>query len=238
MEKDIFASPPIWIPSTPTTEAYSVIFTLFKFGESIMNSIIVAAATTIITLALAVPAAYGFSRYKFPGSNLMLLGIIFCRMIIPSSLILPLYEVMRLMRLLDTPVAIIISHLTYTVPFTIWFLKGFFDELPAEIEEAGMIDGMYISQILLRLILPLAAPAIAVASMFAFVFSWNEFMFATSLATSFRTGPVAIAGMVSTYKIWWAEIAAAGIILSLPILILSFWLQKYLVRGLTFGAVK
>lgn len=237
-ERDIFAIPPVWIPTSPTLDNYYQVFTFFRFASPMLNSIVVSGFTVLITLALAVPAAYGLSRYKFPGAKILSLAIVACRMIVPPALLVPLFNVLNAFHLINTPLAIIVGHLTWTLPLGIWLLISFFDALPVELEEAAMIDGMSTLQIIQKIILPLSAPGIAVVTLFSFMASWNEFMFASIFATSYKVGGTAIAGMVSTYKIWWGPISASGLIYSLPMIIIAFFAQKYVVRGLLQGAIK
>jgi multiple sugar transport system permease protein len=237
-EVDIFSIPPVWIPSQPTFQNYAELFNFFGFGTALANTITVTGTTLIITLALAIPAAYGLSRYKFPGSKILLLIIVACRMIVPPALLVPLYSVLNALGLINSPIAIVVGHLTWTLPLGIWLLIGFFDTLPEDIEEAAMMDGMSTLQLIARVVLPVSAPGIAVVSLFTFMTSWNEFMFASIFATSYRVGGTAIAGMVSTYKIWWGDIAAGGLIFSIPMIIVAIVAQKYIVQGLTYGAIR
>ncbi len=237
-EVDIFALPPVWIPTQPTLQNYAELFNFFNFATALTNSVTVTGTTLVITLLLAIPAAYGLSRYKFPGSKILLLAIIACRMIVPPALLVPLYNVLSLFGLINTPLAIIVGHLTWTLPLGIWLLIGFFDTLPEDIEEAAMMDGMSTLQLIIRIVLPVSAPGIAVVSLFTFMTSWNEFMFASIFATSYRVGGTAIAGMVSTYKIWWGDIAAGGLIFSIPMIVVAIVAQKYIVQGLTYGAIR
>ena len=235
---EIFAMPPVWFPTNPTLANYEEVFNFFGFGTALVNSFIVTGTTLVITLLLSIPAAYGLSRYKFPGAKILLLAIIACRMIVPPALLVPLFNVLNSFGLINTPIAIIVGHLTWTLPLGIWLLIGFFDTLPEDIEEAGMMDGMSTLQLIVKVVLPVSAPGIAVVSLFTFMTSWNEFMFASIFATSYRVGGTAIAGMVSTYKIWWGDIAGAGLIFSVPMIIVAIVAQKYIVQGLTYGAIR
>jgi len=235
---DIFAIPPVWVPSQPTLSNYQEVFSLFNFESALTNSLVVTGTTLAVTLLLAIPAAYGLSRYKFPGARMVLLAIVACRMIVPPALLVPLYNVLNTLNLIDTPMALIIGDLTWTLPLGIWLLIGFFDTLPQDIEEAAMMDGMSTLQLILRVVLPVSAPGIAVVSLFTFMTSWNEFLFASIFATSYRVGGTAIASMVSTYKIWWGDIAAAGLIFSIPMIVVAIVAQKYIVQGLTYGAIR
>jgi len=238
-ESEIFTSNPSWIPLKPTIENYNFLFEHFRFDEALINSTVIAVLCTTITIAFSSIAAYGFSRYKFPGVGIMLVILMFFRMFIPASLLVPLYDLFKFFGLINTIYAIVLGQLCTTLPFTIWLLKGFFDELPVEIEEAAFVDGMSPFQTLVRVVLPIALPGLITAALFAFWGSWNEFLFALSFATSSaRTGTVAISFMMSEYKIWWGSIAAGGLVLAVPTLVVSYVLQKYMVRGLTAGAIR
>ncbi|MEM2111066.1 MAG: carbohydrate ABC transporter permease [Candidatus Bathyarchaeia archaeon] len=238
-EKEIFTENPRWIPENPTIENYTLLFTKFRFYEALTNSALIAVMCTAITVAFSSIAAYGFSRYKFPGIGVMLAILMFFRMFIPASLLVPLYDLFKFFGLLNTIYAIVLGQLCTTLPFTIWLLKGFFDELPVELEEAAFVDGMSPLQTLVRVVLPIALPGLITAALFAFWGSWNEFMFALSFATSYaRTGTVAISFMMSEYKIWWGSVASGGLVLALPTLLVSYVMQKYMVRGLTAGAIR
>jgi multiple sugar transport system permease protein len=237
-ERDIFSFVPVWIPSNPTLQNYVDVFGYFQFAIPLAHSVLVAGCTTLLTLAVAVPSAYALSRYKFPGVRTLLLAIVVARMIVPPALLTPLYEMLKLFGLINTPVAIIIAHLTLTFPLAVWLIKAFFDELPVEIEEAAMVDGTSTLEIITKVVLPLSAPSLAVVSILSFVDSWNEYMFASLFASSYRVGSTAIAGMLSTYKIWWGSISAGGLIFSLPMIAIALFAQKYIVSGILAGAVK
>jgi ABC-type glycerol-3-phosphate transport system permease component len=215
-----------------------MLFSHFNFGAAFTNSIMTAITSTILTLCLAILAAYGFSRYRFKGSTALLLFLVFVRMCVPASLLVPLYEVLDAFNLINTPIAIIIGQLTWTVPFSIWLLKGFFDELPKELEEAAYVDGASTLRMIRSIVIPIAIPGIAVATIFAFMTSWMEFLFSVSFATSYKVSTTCIASMITRYKVYWGEIAAGGLIFSIPSIIVAAAFQQYFIRGLTVGAVK
>jgi len=238
LEKEIFAIPPRIIPSVLTLEPFEMIFSFFRFGTPFVQSFFVAGGVILVTLLISIPTAYGLSRYPLPGSNWILLLVIGCRMIVPAALLVPLYKLLSVGGLINTPFAIIIGHLTLVLPLGIWLLKTYFDGLPIELEESAKIDGMSTLQTIRKIIIPLSAPGITVVALFAYMLSWMDYMFATSLATSYKVGSTAIAGMVSQWKIWWAPIAAGGIMYALPMIIIVLFLQKYIVKGVTAGAIK
>jgi len=238
LEKEIFAIPPRIIPNVFTTEPYETLFTYLDFSTPFARSFLVAGGVILVTLLIAIPTAYGLSRYPFPGSNWILLMVISCRMMVPAALLVPLYKLLNLGGLINTPFAIIIGHVTLILPLAIWLLKTFFDGLPIEVEESARIDGMSTLQTIRRIIIPLSAPGITVVALFAYILSWMDYMFAASFASSYKVGSTAIAGMVSTWKIWWGPIAAGGVMYALPMVIIVLCLQKYIVRGVTAGAIK
>jgi ABC-type glycerol-3-phosphate transport system permease component len=237
-ENDIFAIPPVLIANNYTLEHFVNLFDEFSFATALFHSIVVVVGTMAVTLVLAVLAGYGLSRYRFRFSNWILVGVVGCRMIAPPALLIPLYNLLESVNLIDTPVAIMIGHLTLALPLAILLLKSFFDELPVEIEQAAMMDGMSTLQIITKVIVPISTPGIAVSMIFTYIVSWMDFMFAVSLATSYHVASTALAGMMSTYKIYWGEIAAGGIVYSILPIVIVLLLQKYIVKGVLAGAIK
>jgi multiple sugar transport system permease protein len=237
-EAEIFSIPPVLIPKQVTLGNFIEVFSYFGFAVPLLRSLLVAGSTTLITIVIAALGGYGLSRYPVPGAKFVLFFIIVTRMIMPAALLTPLYYVFNFFKIIDTPIAIIIADLTMTVPLGVWLLKAFFDDLPTEIEEAAMIDGTSTFEIIWRIVVPIAMSGIIVVALLSFTASWSDYMLAVSFAPGFRVGSTAIAGMVSSYKIWWGDIAAGGLLYSIPLMIIAVMLEKYLVRGLTAGAVK
>jgi len=238
-EAEMFTVPPKILPSKTTLSHYTNLFTRFGFGLALQNSILIALFTMLVSVGVGALAAYGFSRYRFRGASAMMIAIFFTRMLMPASLIVPLYDLIDALGLLDTVWAITIGHITWTLPLSVWLLKSYFDELPLELEEAAAIDGMSSLQILTKVAMPISLPGLAVAAMFAFWGSWNEFFFAVCFGIrETRTGLVALSWMRTTYVMYWGEIAAGGFLFTIPAFIVGLFLQKYMVRGLTLGAIK
>jgi multiple sugar transport system permease protein len=237
-EAEIFSIPPVLVPRQVTLDNFIEVFDYFGFAVPLLRSLLVAGSTTLITIVIAALGGYGLSRYPIPGAKFVLLFIIVTRMIMPAALLTPMYYVFNFFGLIDTPFAIIIADLTMTVPLGVWLLKAFFDDLPIEIEEAALIDGAGTLGIIWRIVVPIAMAGIIVVALLSFQASWSDYMLAVSFAPGFRVGSTAIAGMISSYKIWWGDIAAGGLLFSIPLIIIAVVLEKYLVRGLTAGAVK
>ena len=204
-----------------------------------VNSILVAVATTVVSVPLALLAAYGFSRYRFPGAKTMLLAIVMTQFIPGVAIALPFLTMFRSVGLLDTHVALVISNLAIVVPYNTWILKGFVDGLPIEVEEAGRLDGANQLTLLWRVIVPLAAPGIFVAVIFSFLLSWNEFLFPTFLSReNALTLPVALMTLDNDQGIEWGNMAAAGLLVMVPMLALATLVRKHFAQGMTLGAVK
>ncbi|NKY32540.1 carbohydrate ABC transporter permease [Nocardia speluncae] len=203
------------------------------------NSIIVAVVTTVIAVPLSMLAAYGFSRYKFPGAKPILLGIVATQFIPGVAIALPFLTMYRDLGLLDTHLALIVTNLAIVVPYNTWLLKGFVDSLPLEIEEAGRLDGCGQLTLLWRVITPLAAPGIFVAVVFSFLLAWNEFLFPTFLARSNAiTLPVSLMTLDQPDGVLWGQMAAAGLLVMVPMIVLATLVRKHFAQGMTLGAVK
>ncbi|MGW6335049.1 carbohydrate ABC transporter permease [Nocardia rhamnosiphila] len=203
------------------------------------NSIIVAVVTTVIAVPLSMLAAYGFSRYKFPGAKPILLGIVATQFIPGVAIALPFLTMYRDLGLLDTHLALIVTNLAIVVPYNTWLLKGFVDGLPIEIEEAGRLDGCGQLTLLWRVVTPLAAPGIFVGVVFSFLLSWNEFLFPTFLARSNAvTLPVSLMTLDQPDGVLWGQMAAAGLLVMVPMIVLATLVRKHFAQGMTLGAVK
>lgn len=237
-EQDILISPVQWLPVHPTLEHYSYLLGSTHALKYIKNSFIIASINTLLTLILATPAAYGIARFRIGGSNLSFY-ILSQRMTPPVTIIIPLFMVMNALRLIDTHIGLVIAHLTFNIPFAVWLLIGFFREFPIELEECSFIDGASRLQAIWYIILPIIAPGIVVTAIFCFISSWNEFLMAFILTReAAKTVTVQLIGFQSIFQPLWGELAALLMISIIPILILVFSVQRYMVRGLTAGAIK
>lgn len=241
-ETDQFAVPPLWFDFKPTLAHYKDAFIERGFGNYFLTSLIIALTSTFLALTLGTFAAYALARFRLPhklGSRLSL-WILSTRMFPPIVTAIPLFLLMRDLRLLDTMLSLIIVYTAFNLPFVVWMMRGFFLELPKELEEAAMVDGDSRLGALFRVILPLITPGLAATAVFCLIISWNELLFALILSQTDNamTLPVGIAGRVTQYEIKWGVMSAAGVVAMLPILIFAMAVQRYLVRGLSLGAVK
>jgi arabinogalactan oligomer/maltooligosaccharide transport system permease protein len=211
------------------------------FARWLLNSVVVAAATTIVGVFLATTAGYAFSRFRFPGRRTGLMSFLVSQMFPGTLMLIPLYIIIvQLLGLGSTWIGLILVYATTAIPFCVWMLKGYFDTIPLELEESARIDGATPAQIFLRIILPLAKPAVAVTALFSFMTGWNEFILAATLMDkeNMYTAPVGLRFFVGGYSEQWGYFAAGSIIVAIPVVLLFLFLQKYLVSGLTAGAVK
>ncbi|MCB2054141.1 MAG: carbohydrate ABC transporter permease [Geminicoccaceae bacterium] len=211
----------------------------YLIQEKFLNSTIVATVTVALAIPLATLAAYGFSRFRLVGEKMMFVTILATQFLPAVVIVLPFFIMFRDLGLLDTRLGLIIVDLALVMPFGIWMIKGFIDGIPIEIEEAAMIDGASRLQVIGRVILPLAAPGIVTAGIFCFIIAWNEFLFALILTTNEAvTLPVGLALFKAEEGELWHYIAAAGILIMVPMWVLALLIQKHFVQGMTMGAVK
>ena len=241
-EIDQFASPPLWFAFTPTLEHYREAFFLRPFGAYMLHSTVVAVVATLLALGMGVPAAYALARFRWPGKFGEKIGfwILSQRMLPPIVTCLPLLLMMRQLRLLDSLAGLAVVYTAFNLPFVVWMMRGFFEEIPVEIEEAAMLDGDSRLGALVRVVLPIAGPGLAATAVFCLIVAWNEFLFALMLSQTGHgtTLPVGIASSVTQYEIKWGAMSAAGVVAMAPVFVFAAAAQKYLVRGLSLGAVK
>ena len=241
-EVDQFAVPPLWFSFTPTLAHYRDAFVNRAFGQYLITSAVVAVSSTICALVIGTIAAYALARFKMPGrlDRKLSLWILSTRMFPPIVTAVPLFLLMGDLGLLNTRASLIILYTGFNLPFVVWMMRGFFIEVPRELEEAAMVDGDSRLGALRRVLLPLVAPGLAATAVFCLIISWNEFLFALVLTQTdaAMTLPVGIAGRVTQYEIKWGVMSAAGVVAMVPILLFALAVQRYLVRGLSLGAVK
>lgn len=211
------------------------------FGRWMLNSVLVAALTTFLGVFLACTAAYAFSRFRFPGRRAGLMAFLVSQMFPGTLMLIPLYIIIvQWLQLGSSYTSLVLVYTVTAIPFCVWMMKGYFDTIPKELEESALIDGASQATIFFRIILPLAKPAVAVTALFSFMTSWNEFIQAATFMNreDHYTGPVGLRFFVGGYSQQWGYFAAGSIIAAIPVMALFLFLQKYLVSGLTAGAVK
>jgi multiple sugar transport system permease protein len=228
------------LPGEPTLIHYRAVFERSVMPQALGNSLAVASLTTLVALALGLPAAYGIARLPVPGKGLLLLAVVASTAFPQIATVSPLYLLLRALGLRDTWTALVLANTSFALPLLIWLLAGFIREIPIELEEAAFLDGAGRLGVLRRVILPLVAPGVASAALLTFLAAWNEFLFAyTFTATeASRTVPVALALFPGVFEVPWGDIAAASILASLPPVLIVIGLQRWLVRGLVAGAMK
>lgn len=234
----LYATPPVWL-FRPVPDHYLSAFIQKGFYWNFLNSLVVSLSTTVLVILVGTPAAYAFARFRIRRSDDIFMYILSTRMAPSIALAIPFYLMFANLRLLNTYLAVILAHLTFNLSFYIWLVRGFFREVPRELEESAMVDGYSQGRAFLRVSLPLARSGIIAAAIFCFIFSWNEFLFALILGGgNVKTLPVVIPQLINDRGAEWGEIAAIGSVVVLPILALVFAVHRHLVRGLTMGAVK
>ncbi len=235
-EVDNMAFPPVFIPDPPTLANFAQVFEKNDFLLYGWNSIVVSFSATATALLLGVPAGFGIAKSKASRAAAL---IMIARVTPGLSYLVPLFIIFQWMGLTGSLTPIIITHLVITVPIVVWVMIGFFEGLPAELEEAALVDGATIWQAFRHIALPLARPGITVATILAFIFSWNNFIFGVVLAgRETRTLPVAVYNVLTFEQVSWGPLAAAALLVTAPVLILTLIAQKEIVAGLTAGGVK
>lgn len=241
---DTFVIPPKWI-FTPTLESYKQLFFdgFAALGVNIWlnlsNSLIIAVVSTVLTIIVSCYAAYGLSRFKFPGREAMALVIIATRMLPPVGTMIPFFLLINSLNLLDTKTALILAYTGLNIPFATWMLRGFFDEVPMELDEAAMVDGCNRNKMLWRILVPLIAPGLAATAVFSFLLSWNDFALALVLTSrNSKTLPLIVTSFITDEGIFWGPMSAAATVVLVPPIILMLLTQKHIAKGLTMGAVK
>lgn len=263
-EREIVSIPPHWIPDHPTLQNFvAIVVTGLGFARpgptgadpstgafipsvagnllpAMANSMLVALAVVMLNLLIGVPAAYALAKIRFRGRNLALYSILATRVIPDIALVVPFFLVVRKLGLLDSLVSLVVTYLAVTVPFSVFVLASFFEQVPDDLDRAARVDGCSRLQVLLRVVLPLARPALVAVGLFAFLASWNEFLLAlmfTQTAAS-QTLPIVIAGITSDFTVSFSFLNAAGVLAIVPPVLLAIIFERYIVSGLTAGAVK
>ncbi|WP_320128491.1 carbohydrate ABC transporter permease [uncultured Sphaerochaeta sp.] len=236
---DMFTLPPKWIGFTMTLKNFTYVLKTMPVLTWGKNSLLISLGTMTLSLVLGVPAGYAFSRVKFRGRFALLIFFLLARTLPPVTLALPFRVLMLNMGLFGTRLSVILIDTIYDATFTAWLMSGLFASIPEDLEEAAIIDGCTAFTAFFKVILPLSLPGLVTSALFAFIYSWNDFIFAMTL-TSPKTATLPL-GMLSTsgmLSVGWTYMAAMGVFAMLPVLLLSLFLQKYYVSGLTLGGVK
>jgi multiple sugar transport system permease protein len=235
-ELDNSTYPPVFIPSPPTLGNYVQVFTENSMWLYFKNSLVVSGCATLIALAVGIPAGYGIARLAAHKTTVL---ILIARMTPALSYLIPLFTVFQFLGLNNTLTALVITHLVITVPIVVYIMVGYFETLPRELEEAAQIDGASVWTTFRYVALPLARPGIVVGTILAFIFSWNNFVFGAVLGSrTTRTLPAAVYNVLTFEQLSWGPLAAAAIVVTLPVLLLTIFVQKEIVAGLTAGGVK
>lgn len=239
-DSELYGSVISYWPKKPTTIAYVKLFTTtVNFLSAMKNSLVVAGLTMLVSLTVSTLASYAFSRYRFYGRRALMALFLSNNMFPTVLLLIPLYTIMRKMGFLYKPQALVLAYTTFTIPFSVWLLNGYFNDLPQSMEEAAMIDGCNRAQAFIRIILPIIGPCLVATGIYIFMNAWNEYTFAMLFTnTRSRTIPVALKNLIGQLGVQWDLLTAGGIVTILPICVMFFFAQKRLVSGLTAGAVK
>ena len=228
--------PPVFIPQNPSFDNFRYVFDNNPFGRYAWNSLLVATAATALSLLFGVPAGYGIAKSRAHG---LAVFVLIARMTPGLSYLIPWFMLFRELGLNNTIWALVITHLVIGLPITIWVMMGFFEDMHPEIEEAALVDGAGIWAAFVHVALPLSRPGIVVAAILSFIFSWNNFIFAVVLAgRETRTLPVAVFNVLTFEQLRWGALAAAAIVVTLPVLILTVFVQRQIVVGMTAGGMK
>ena len=237
---EIFLSPPTFFSSNWSLDAYVTVLIERPFARYFLNSLAVTLGTTVLSVTLAAFAAYGFTRFFPRGATPFIVFLLFTKMLPETLLIIPYFQLMSSVGLLNSYLALILAYSSFALPFSVWMLIGFFRSIPRDIDEAATIDGASYLQTFFLVILPLARPGLVAVALFTFLIAWNSYLWALVLTTdaSMHVLSVGVANMVGEYRVQWNELMAAAVIAAVPVMLLFSLLEKHLVNAITSGAVK
>ena len=232
---EITRIPPVWV-FKPTLANYVEVFRSQNFGRFIWNSFVIASASTVASLVLGLPASYSIARYRQHYLGLVILA---ARIVPGITFLIPWFILFSRLRLVDTYVSMILSHMVVGMPFIVWVMVSYFEQLPEELEEAARVDGCTRQGAFWHVALPLSGPGVLTSGILAFIFSWNNFMFSVVLAGDrVKTLPVAVFNFLTYATINWGGLMAAAVVITLPVLVIGLLAQRYIIAGLTAGALK
>ena len=239
-DKEIYGFEATLVPRQPTFDAYRRLFAQTPFVKYLVNSTIIAVSTTAASLVLGCLGAYALARLRFPGRRLIARGLIFSYLVPPALLFIPLFTVMSTLNLIDTRHGLTLVYLSFTLPFCTWLLLGYFRSVPLELEEAALVDGCSRMSALVRIILPMSLPALAVVAFFSFTQAWNEFLYANVFVNSVdvRTITTGLTLFVVEDVFFWGPMMGAACLATIPPVLIYLIFQRWVVKGLTLGAVK
>lgn len=237
---ELYDNPPEIIPDGPTLANYASVLQNKKMYQAFGNSVIITASVVTLTLVLSVLAGYGFARFKFKGSGILKVGLLFGQMIPGVVIIIPLYFLFSKLKMLNTKSSLVIADMALTIPMGVIMLSSFFESVPRELEEAAKIDGCTGLQALFRVVLPVAKPGMISVAIYTFIHAWEEFLFALNLTTSSktRTLPIAISMFSGEFAVDWGATMSAAAVVALPVLLIFLLCNRYFVQGMADGAVK
>jgi len=228
------------IPEGASLKAYRIILFEKPFLLWLKNSLIVSLSVTLIGVALAATAGYAFSRFRFPGHKIGLTSFLITQMFPATMLLLPLYLLLQKLNLLNSLMGLMVVYVTTALPFCVWTMKGYYDSIPRDLEEAALIDGLTPMGAFVRIVLPLSLPALTITALFSFMAAWSEFIVARVVLSNQRlfTLPLGLEALAGTFQTEWANYAAGSVLVSIPVVVLFLVLNRFLVSGLTLGGVK
>jgi multiple sugar transport system permease protein len=235
----MFTLPPL-APWWPTLENYAAVFGRADFAHAFANSVIVSACAVSLSLLVGVPAAYAMARFPFAGRNVMFFTLLAMRMLPPIAVLVPMYVLFAALGLTTTRTSVVLAYTTFSLPLVVWIMRGFFEDLPRELEESAWVDGASRLRAFLSIVLPLIRPGIVAACILCLQLAWNDFLFAAVLTSNAtRTLPVLMAAFSGgDTGVDWGGMTASGVLVMLPVILFSFLAQRHLVAGLSSGAVK
>ena len=238
--RELYTIPPIWWPSMPTLDNYKKVLFESNIPRYFLNSVIVSAGSTFLALVLAIFASYGFARFDFKGKPALQSFVLIGQLLPTAAIIVPLFITLRVLGLVNTYWGLILVYMIITLPLSVWMLTSYFRAIPVELEEAAIIDGASRIGVLFRVTLPLSIPGLVSVLVYAFVTTWNEFIFALCFATdsSVKTLPIGLAEFSTEFNTDWGAVMAASVVMTLPIAILFLSMQRLFVGGMTAGATK
>jgi ABC-type glycerol-3-phosphate transport system permease component len=239
-QSEVFQSPPTFVSANWTLAGYVRVLATRAVGRYFWNSAVISIGSTLLAMGLSALAAYGFSRFRLRWDRPLILLLLFTQMLPGTLLIIPYFQLMANLRLINTYLALVLAYTSFALPFSTWMLIGFFRSIPLELDEAAMVDGCGRIRAFWRVILPLSLPGLVAVGIFTFLLAWNAYVFALVLTTDPKMFPlsVGIANMMGEYQVVWNEMMAAAVLATLPVFLLYGFLERYLVQGITAGAVK